>query len=74
MPDSELLPDRLPSDMVFFLQIGDNRIDLSQMSYGDVFAVFQTTLAAVRSALRSQAIAHEKDEANQPTSAGPIGQ
>lgn len=61
MPE-HLQPDRLPSDMVFFLQIGETTIDLSAMSYGDVFAVFQTTLGAVRSVLHQQALSDEQHD------------
>ena len=71
MPDSELRPDRLPSDMVFTLTIGNETIDLAAMSYGDVFATFQSVLGAVRHVLRAKA--NEQEEAEQPAAAGAHG-
>ena len=72
MPDSELRPDRLPPETVFFVQIGDQRIDLASMSYAELYTTFRTVLSAVRSALQAKANEQE-EEAEQPAATGAHG-
>ena len=61
MPETQLRPDRLPEDMEFKLLIGNETIDLSAMSYADIYTTFRAVLGAVRACLRAKAEQNEQD-------------